>query len=519
MERAALPQGEPQAVWRRGSPVISASRLTKQFPGVLALREVSLSIEAGEIVALLGQNGAGKSTLIQILAGAHPAGSYSGEMGLADLSYHPANVAEAERAGVALVPQEINVVPELSVAENICLNAEPTRWGVIDVAARLARARAALSDFDLDVDPALQISKLDLATQQLVIIARALSKKARLLILDEPTAALTENESHHLFGRLRALRARGVAVIFVSHRLAEVFAISDRIIVLRDGVIRGDYRTRDVSRPEVVAAMIGDVETNTLRPETRTVDEVALEVRGLMVFEPGDDQRPRVRDLDLEVHRGEIVGLFGLLGAGCIEAALAIYGAWPGNSRGEIRLDGEAVTIASPADAVALGMGLMAQDRRDCLVQDQSIKDNILIASLGALTNWGVLDIAGCRRLAADQVGRLQIKTSSIDAEVSTLSGGNQQKVQIARWLAARARILVLIDPTRGVDVGARSEIKRIWSDLTGNGKAILLASTDIEELTDVCSRVIVMRHGRAVAELRGEGLNEVDLLRIAADG
>src|ERR1700736_4571506 len=219
MQPVALSQGEPEAIWRRGSPVISASRLTKQFPGVLALREVSLSIEAGEIVALLGQNGAGKSTLIQILAGAHPAGSYSGEMRLADMSYRPANVAEAERAGVALVPQEINVVPELSVAENICLNAEPTRWGVIDVAARLARARTALGDFDLDVDPALQISKLDLATQQLVIIARALSKKARLLILDEPTAALTENESHHLFDRLRALRARGVAVIFVSHRL------------------------------------------------------------------------------------------------------------------------------------------------------------------------------------------------------------------------------------------------------------------------------------------------------------
>jgi ABC-type sugar transport system ATPase subunit len=518
MDHVAFSQGAPHAAWN-GAPVVSASKLTKQFPGVLALREVSLSIEAGEIVALLGQNGAGKSTLIQILAGVHPAGSYSGEMRLSDTSYRPANVAEAERAGVALVPQEINVVPELSVAENICLNAEPTRWGFIDVAARLARARAALDDFDLDVDPALRISKLDLATQQLVIIARALSKKARLLILDEPTTALTESESHHLFDRLRALRGRGVAVILVSHRLAEVFAISDRIIVLRDGVIRGDYRTRDVSRPQVVAAMIGDVETNSLRPKGRAVDEVALEVRGLTVFDPGDDSRARVRDLDLKVHSGEIVGLFGLLGAGCIEAALAIYGAWPGNSCGETRIDGEIVTIASPADAVALGIGLMAQDRRDCLVQDQSIKDNILIASLAALAHWGVLDIAGSRRLAADQVGRLQIKASSIDAEVGTLSGGNQQKVQIARWLAARARILILIDPTRGVDVGARGEIKRIWSDLTGNGKAILLASTDIEELIDVCSRVIVMRQGRAVAELHGKGLNEVALLRSAADG
>jgi ABC-type sugar transport system ATPase subunit len=485
----------------------------------VALREVSLSIEAGEIVALLGQNGAGKSTLIQILAGVHPPGSYSGDMTLAGTSFRPANVAEAERAGVAFVPQEINVVPELSVAENICLNAEPTRWGVLDVASRLARARTALGDFDLDVDPAARISKLDLATQQLVIIARALSKKACLLILDEPTAALTENESHHLFERLRASRARGVAVIFVSHRLAEVFSISDRIIVMRDGVIRGDYRTGDVSRPEVVAAMIGDVETNSLRSKIQAVDKVALEIRGLAVFEAGDEARPRVRDLNLKVHEGEIVGLFGLLGAGCIEAALAVYGAWHGDLRGEIRVAGETVTIASPADAVALGMGFMAQDRRDCLVQNQSIKDNILIASLRALMRRGALDIAASRRLAADQAGRLQIKASSIDAEVSTLSGGNQQKVQIGRWLAARARILVLIDPTRGVDVGARSEIKRIWSDLTRNGQAILLASTDVEELVDVCSRVIVMRQGRAVAELSGEALNEAELLRAAADG
>jgi ABC-type sugar transport system ATPase subunit len=519
MERVAFPRPSPGADSRRGPSIVAASKLTKHFPGVLALREVGLTIEAGEIVALLGQNGAGKSTLIQILAGVHAAGSYSGELRLAGVSYRPTNVAEAERAGVALVPQEINVVPELSVAENICLNAEPTRWGVIDVAGRLARARSALRDFDLDVDPASQISKLDLATQQLVIIARALSKKARLLILDEPTAALTENESHHLFDRLRVLRARGVAIIFVSHRLAEVFAISDRIIVMRDGVIRGDYRTHDVSRPQVVAAMLGDVETSSLRSRATALDEVALEVRDLAVFEPSDDRRARVRGLNLRVHKGEIVGLFGLLGAGCIEAALAIYGAWVGESSGEIHIAGETVTIASPADAVALGMGLMAQDRRDCLVQDQSVKDNILIASLKVLTRRRALDIAASRRLAADQVVRLKIKASSIDAEVSTLSGGNQQKVQVARWLAARARILVLIDPTRGVDVGARSEIKRIWSDLTGNGQAILLASTDVEELIDVCSRIIVMRQGRAVAELSGERLNEANLLRAAADG
>lgn len=501
-------------------PVIAASHLTKRFPGILALDDVSLAIAPGEILALLGQNGAGKSTLIQILAGVHPAGSYAGAMTLVGAPYRPADVAAAERAGVALVPQEINVVPELTVAENICLNASPGRFGVIDVAARLAQARDALRAFDLDFDPRAKIATLDLASQQLVVIARALSKKARLLILDEPTAALTENKSLHLFERLRALKARGVAVVFVSHRLAEVFAISDRIAVMRDGTIRGDYPTRGVSRAEVVAAMIGGTEPSAARPSmVGGVGQVMLAARRLTVLDPWQENRARVRDLDLTVRAGEIVGLFGLLGAGCIEAALALYGAGRGTVEGEILVAGRAVAVPNPAQAVALGMGLMAQDRRDCLIPDQPVADNVVLASLRALSPHGIRDPVRTRRVAADQVAALAIKTQSLDSEVRSLSGGNQQKVQIARWLAAGARILILIDPTRGVDVGARSEIKRIWSELTGHGVAILIASTDAEELIDVSDRVIVMRHGRAVGELSGEELSEAGLLRMAVDG
>jgi ABC-type sugar transport system ATPase subunit len=512
-----LEQPAPGAGCSPDTPFLVASHLTKHFPGVVALDDVSLTIASGEVVALVGHNGAGKSTLIQIFAGLHPAGSYQGTIAVGGRHYEPTGVSKAEEAGIALVPQEINVVPDLTVAENILLNHEPTRCGVIDVAERLRRAGKALADFGLDVDPRALMSSLDLATQQLVVIARALAKNARLLILDEPTAALTGQESRRLFDRIRVLKGRGVAIVFVSHRLAEVFAISDRIVVMRDGRIRGRHRISDVSRKDIVVEMVGDEGADAKLHLANKQTESALQVRNLVVHDIHG--RVRVTSLDLDLKKGEIVGLFGLLGAGCVEAALAVYGAWTGKSDGAIFVDGVETLIDGPDRAVDLGLGLMAQDRRDCLIGDHSINENIAIASLGKIAPHGLLDVALGRRRAIDQVELLRIKASSIDAEVHTLSGGNQQKVQIARWLAAETRILIMIDPTRGVDVGARSEIKRIWSELAEAGHALLLASTDAEELVDVCHRVIVMSHGRPVGELVGAELTERNLMRMATDG
>ena len=500
---------------RAADPVLVAEGLSKSFSGVRALDRASLAIAPGEIVALLGQNGAGKSTLIRILAGAIPAGSYEGGMRLAGRPFAPSGVAAAEAAGVALVPQEVNVVPDLSVAENLMLNDEPTRWGMIDVPGRLSRAREALDAFGLDLDPAAPMGGLDLATQQLVVIARALAKRARLLILDEPTAALTENESARLFDRMRALKAQGVAIIFVSHRLAEVFAVCDRLVVMRDGRIRGQHAIAAVTRQDVVAEMIGDTPAPEGRGD-RALGDVALELRGLRVFDARG--RQRVAGLDLAVRKGEIVGLFGLLGSGGVEAALAVYGAWTGRREGAILVDGAPAAIGGPDAAVARGLGLMAQDRRDCLIGEQSVAANIGVASLDRIAPHGILDVAAGRRRALDQVEALSIKAASIDAEVRTLSGGNQQKVQIGRWLAAESRILIMIDPTRGVDVGARREIKRIWSELGRRGTAILLASTDAEELVDTCDRVVVMSQGRRVGELARDELSERALLRMATD-
>lgn len=496
---------------------LSAKHLTKRFPGVVAVDDVSLTINSGEIVALLGQNGAGKSTLIQIIAGLHPAGSFTGDIVLAGRSYHPRNVAEAESAGVALVPQEINIAPELSVAENLFLNAEPSRWGFLDHPLRLARAAEALHDFGLDIDPSLPMKALDLASQQLALIARALSKNVDLLILDEPTAALTEGEAQKLFERMRLLARRGMAIIFVTHRLAEVFSVSDRIIIMRDGRICGAHATAEVTRAKVIAQMVG----RTLAPVERRMAAglpAAISVENLKVFDPDSAARLRVNDISLTVAQGEIVGLFGLVGSGCIEAAVALYGAWSGRREGAIAVAGTPAALADPAESVALGIGFMAQDRRDCLMLDQTVHDNTILASLARLSPHGFIDGARARRTTSGLVHDLAIKTRSIDTWVGTLSGGNQQKVQVARWLAADARIFILVDPTRGVDIGARSEIKRVWARLAEEGRSILIASTDAEELVDICDRVLVLRAGKIEGEVSRGDLTEERILGMAAD-
>jgi D-xylose transport system ATP-binding protein len=509
---ALLPPGAPFPA------VIEARSVTKRFPGIVAVDDLSLTIAPGEIVALLGQNGAGKSTFIQIVAGIHPPGSYEGAIAFEGRAYNPGSVADAETVGVALVPQEVNVAPDLSVAENMYLNAEPTRFGLIDRPLMIARARRVLEDFGLDVDPEAVMGSLTLSSQQLVIIARALSKNARLLILDEPTAALTEAESHRLFDRMRALRRQGVAIIFVSHRLTEVFEISDRIVILRDGKLAGIHETADVSRETVVTEMVGAVRTGAAVLPPAAPGATMLEVSGLTVAEPADPTRLRVHDASFAVARGEVVGLFGLLGAGCIEVALALYGAWQGPVSGRITFDGRAVDIPNPTAAVKLGMALMAQDRRDSLLLDHSVLDNAVLASLGALSHGGFLDLATGRRRTLDLVQQLDVKTRSIDTRVGTLSGGNQQKVQVARWLMADAKLLILIDPTRGVDVGARIEIKQVWADLRAAGRAIVVASTDSEELVDICDRVVVFRRGRIAGTLARDELSEERLLKMAAD-
>jgi D-xylose transport system ATP-binding protein len=498
-------------------PLLKASGIVKRFPGVLAVDHLDLTVNSGEVIALLGQNGAGKSTVIQILAGVHPHGSYEGEITMNGRPFRPTSVSQAQALGVALVAQEVNVVPDLNVAENMFLNAEPTRFGFLDQPTRLAEARRILGEFDVSVDPSALMGSLDLATQQLVSIARALSQNARLLILDEPTAALTDNEAQRLFDRMRALRARGVTCIFVSHRLAEVFAIADRILVMRDGCLRGEYPALPTARDEVIRAMLGGSVADDRGSHVAHAGATALEVRDLVARDARFQRRPPVNGVSLRVAKGEILGLFGLLGAGCGEAAQAIFGVWDGPVEGQVLVDGHPVHIAHPADAIAHGIGLVAQDRRQSLVQEHSIAENIVLASLSSVTRSGFLDRPGLEKLARDYVKRLAIKAPSIDTLVGTLSGGNQQKVQVARWLASGSKILLLVDPTRGIDIGARHEINHVWKTLSEEGRALILVSSEAEELVDVCDRVLVLRNGVVGGELRGEEMTEERLLRLAA--
>ena len=483
---------------------------------MLAVDDVSLVIEAGEIVALLGQNGAGKSTLIQIVAGRYAAGTYEGEIELDGRPYRARGIADAEAAGIALIPQELNIVPEMTVAQNIALNHEPRRFGFIDRPALLAGAKRVLRDFDVDVHPNQRMGSLDLAHQQMVVIAGALSRHARLLILDEPTAALTDAEAQRLFDRMRSLRDRGVTCIFVSHRLPEVFAIADRVLVMRDGALQSDTPIDRTTRDSIVADMIGASLTQ-LTTQSLPGVEPALQVVSLTAWEPGERGRTRVDNVSLTVHRGEIVGLFGLVGAGCSTVARAIYGAWPGAVDAVVQVDGSPVSIRTPGDALRNGIGLMEQDRRAALILDHAIEDNIALASLDRLSRLGVIDRDERYLLAERFRQQLSIRTPSVKANVGTLSGGNQQKVQVSRWLAAGVRILLLVDPTRGVDVGARAEISALWQALAQDGRAILCISSEAEELIAICHRILVMRNGRIVAEFAGDDVSERELLNAAA--
>jgi ABC-type sugar transport system ATPase subunit len=491
--------------------------LTKRFPAVLAVDDVDLDIHSGEVLALLGQNGAGKSTLIQVLAGVYPADA--GELSLDDRPYRPASPAAAEKAGIVLIPQQVAVVPDLTVGQNMYLGSEPTnRLGLVDWPRLYANAQRVLDDFNVTIAAGARMGSLDIASQQLVVLARALSANARVLILDEPTAALTESEAERLFNHLRHLRDRDVAILFVTHRLAEVFAFADRIVVMRDGRVRGDHRTHDTDRDQIVRQMLGAELTAPAGSGTATAPgPVALELDGLTVHDEEDAARLRVDRLSLTVRQGEVVGLFGLVGAGCAPAAMAVFGAWAGRVGGRVLVDGEVRTARSPAHAIAAGVGLLAPDRRQTMIAEASIAENLMLASLAQLGRAGTLDPVTRDRLAGQYVRRLGVRTPSVLAEVGTLSGGNQQKVQVGRWLSAGTRILVLVDPTHGVDVGARAEIHAVLHQLAGDGYAQLLVSADAEELVAVCDRVVVMRAGRRVAELAGAALSEAHLLHHAA--
>ena len=476
------------------APLLEVRDIEKTFPGVRALSGVSFEVRAGEVHALLGENGAGKSTLIKIISGVYEPDGGSILIGGRETRF--TSPEDAKRAGVATIYQELLLFPELTVAENIFLGHAPRAgMGRIDWRAMRARAEALLASLEIDDLAANQVvGALSVGNRQRVEILRALSHDARILIMDEPTAALTESDVTRRFDIVRRLRARGVGIVYISHRLDEIFAIGDRVTVLRDGAYVGARNVADTNASELVQMMVGRRIDNLFPKTTVPIGAPVLEARDIV-------RHPMTKSVSLTVRAGEIVGLAGLVGSGRSELAQTLFGITPAES-GEIRLMGEAVTIRSAEGARSKGIAYVPEDRGvQGLVRPMSVLHNFSLAALGALSRAGFIDRGAERRMAEEGVQRFRVKTSSVEEIAGRLSGGNQQKIVLGKWLANNPKLLILDEPTRGIDVGAKAEIHRLMSELAGAGVAILMISSELPEVLGMSDRVLVMREGRFVAE------------------
>jgi len=504
-------------------PLLEVSGVSKQFAGVKALDNVSLDVYAGEILGLLGENGAGKSTLLKILSGAQPPSS--GTIRFAGEDYRPASPDEAKRAGIVTIYQELSLIPTLSVAENIFIGRAPVnRLGFLDWRRMREQARAHIARVGLTIDPDTPVSVLSVAEQQLVEIARALSIESRLIIMDEPTSALTESEVQKLLGIMDRLRSEGVAIMFVTHRLEEASTICDRMTVLRDGRVAGHLLREDgqpIPIPSIIEKMVGRAASELYaRPtERHAAGAVRLSVRGLRTKRDPEAPHAIVLDgIDLDLRVGEILGVAGLVGSGRTELARAIFGADRIES-GTIQLDGREIAPQSPADAIELGIGLVPEDRKhQAIFAMLGIRQNFSIAALDSYSNAiGLMTEKKEREALASYRKALSIRMASPEQAIEGLSGGNQQKVIMARWLTRNPKVLIVDEPTRGVDVGAKAEVHQILVELAAQGIAVMVISSELPEILAVSDRIVTMRKGRITGEMPASEATEEKLMALMA--
>ncbi len=482
--------------------LLEMRNIVKEFPGVRALDGVTFDLSAGEFHALVGENGAGKSTLMKVLSGVYPFGTYSGDILVdGDIKRFP-NIRAAKNAGIAIIFQELSLVKELTVGENIFLGREPSRFGVIDSALLYKQAAKLLADLNLPINPQTKIGNLGIGQQQLVEIAKALSQNAKILVLDEPTAALTESEVETLFGILEKLKSRGVGMIYISHKLGEVFRMSDRITVLRDGKTVGTNQTSDLTVEKVIALMVGREVGDIFPKSSHRFGETALEVKNLNVFDNDIPDKKLVNNISFSVRKGEVLGISGLMGAGRSELLMAIFGAWNGKNSGEIYVEGRKVAIHSPSEAIENGIGFVTEDRkRFGLLLEQTLLDNLTLAGLkrisGAFLTHRSRETVAAQKAMTD----LHVKANSPFTVANTLSGGNQQKVVLGKWLLTNPKVLFLDEPTRGIDVGAKQEIYSEINKLAKEGLAIVMVSSELPEVMGLSDRIIVLHEGRLTGE------------------
>jgi rhamnose transport system ATP-binding protein len=489
--------------------LLKLSGISKAFSGVQALKNVSFDLRAGEVHALVGENGAGKSTLIKVITGAHAA-----DLGTIEIEGRRVTDIDPVRArdwGIAAIYQQPALFPDLTVAENIAIGLELRGgWRRVRWRQRSVRARELLEKIAAAIDPETEVRALSMPEQQLVEIARALGAEARILIMDEPTASLSDKEVDRLFGVIRELKSRSVGIIYISHRLEELPLVADRVTALRDGALVATRRINDVTRSELIRMMVGR-ELSAVFPKSQVEPgAVVLEVRDLACLDAG------VRDVNFGVRAGEILGLAGLVGAGRTELARVLFGLTP-SARGEILLHGRHVAIDSPARAVGLGIAYVPEDRRrHGVVVEMTIAANTTLATLRAIARFGLLDFREELKTTARFVRQLGIKTASLETRAADLSGGNQQKVALARWLAASPAVLILDEPTQGVDVGAKAEIHRIMSELAGRGLAIIMISSELPEILGMSDRIAVMHGGTIVGILDRSSATQEAIMELA---
>lgn len=498
--------------------ILEMKNITKEFPGVKALSNVNLQIRRGEIHSLCGENGAGKSTLMKVLSGVYPYKSYTGDIVINGEVQKFHKISDSEKAGVAIIYQELALVKDITVAENILLGKLINKKGIVNWNAVYMRAKKILEEMEVSIDLNEKVRNIGVGQQQLVEIAKALALDADILILDEPTAALTESEVETLLKIMKKLREKGVTCIMISHKLNEVFEVSDNITVLRDGLSIRTMSAKEMNEDEVIKYMVGRELTQRYPEMKREAKETMLEVEHLNLTDPSGHQV--VKDVSFSVRAGEIVGLAGLMGAGRTETISSVFGAVKGKVTGTIKIEGKEVQIHSPLDAICQGMAFLSEDRkRYGLIQGQSISKNISISSMDQVNTHGVINLSQEYDITRSYAKELGVKANSVDVNVETLSGGNQQKVLLARCLMTKPKILFLDEPTRGIDVGAKYEIYVLMNELAKQGTAIVMVSSEMPEVIGMSDRVLVMREGKIGGELARAELTQEGIMQIASGG
>jgi len=498
--------------------ILEMRGIRKTFPGVVALDHVNLQVRTGEIHAIVGENGAGKSTLMKVLSGVYPFGSYTGDIDYQGQTREFKDIKDSEEAGIIIIHQELALVPLLSIAENLFLGNEPSKGGVIDWEYAQAKTRELLKKVGLNERPDTLITNLGVGKQQLIEIAKALCKDVKLLILDEPTASLNESDSAALLDLLLDLKAQGIASILISHKLNEISRVADAITVLRDGttVDRLDCHLETISEDRIIENMVGREMADRYPPRTPQIGATIFEVRDWRVFHPEHADRLVIKGINFHAKKGEIIGIAGLMGSGRTELAMSIFGrAYGQKISGTVLKNGEVIDVSTISKAIKHGIAYVTEDRKGLgLILDEDIKKNTSMANLAAVSSNLVIDDAREFNVADDYRKKLKIRCSSVLQKVLNLSGGNQQKVVIAKWLFSRPDVLILDEPSRGIDVGAKYEIYSIISELAAEGKCIIMISSEMPELLGMCDRIYVMNEGNFAAEMSGAEATQEKIMR-----